>query len=69
MCFCFYSTKKKKSLNIVNWIDSDPNMMVGNMELREFIEIREIEANAYFKMSAYYILKFKEIYNNYFFQF
>lgn len=44
----FYFTRKIKSLNTANWIDSNSNVMANNMEPREFIQTREIKANSYF---------------------
>lgn len=44
----FYFTRKIKSLNTANWIDSNSNVMANNMEPREFIQSREIKANSYF---------------------
>lgn len=47
MCFSIL-LGKKQSLNTADWIDSNPNVMAGDVEQREFIQVREIEANAYF---------------------
>lgn len=44
----FYFTRKIKSLNTANWIDSNPDVMADNMEPREFTQVREIKKNTYF---------------------
>lgn len=45
----FYFTRKIKSLNTANWIDSNPDVMADNMEPREFTQVREIKKQYLFQ--------------------
>lgn len=66
----FYFTRKIKSLNTANWIDSNPDVMADNMEPREFTQVREIKKKKTIlisMMNAHYILKLKEKYFNFYF--